>query len=455
MLVSDTLPDLEAALGRTLDAFERACLARGLRAWLDADLPADAAADAIVASIDADLGRQLDEILHHPTFRALESAWRGLWLVVSRIEQSYVPNHSRRGGVRCELLNCSKEDLLLDFEDSPDVPKSGLYKLLYSANYGPFGGRPYAAVLADYEVVPRDLPLLRYCCAVASAAGLAFVAAASPSLASPEPLPAWRAFREHPDARFAGLLFPRVLGRAPHQVAMQHRKTSFSYVELIQRHEDHLWQNPVYALATCITRSFERLRLACDVTGPTGGGVDALPTRADREGVASTERRLSAQAEEELCARGFIPVGTEDETGRAVFRLAPTALSPSAAAPPGLAPEDVELHRQLSALLLSTRMLHYVKVIQREQIGTWKTHDELRSEFTAIFADWTRRPDAPGSDDGAPHFLSERPLRGFNLRIDDAEEKHGFRRFELRVTPDWTHQGRFFTVVIDGKLDIE
>src|SRR5690606_18713467 len=38
--------------------------------------------DRMIAEIDATLSRQVDEILHHPQFQALESAWRGLQLLV-------------------------------------------------------------------------------------------------------------------------------------------------------------------------------------------------------------------------------------------------------------------------------------------------------------------------------------------------------------------------------------
>src|SRR5580692_8763312 len=66
----------------------------------------------------------VDEIIHHPTFQKLESAWRGLKFVVDRTDF--------RENIKIELLNCSKEDLLADFEDSPEVPKSGLYRTVYS-----------------------------------------------------------------------------------------------------------------------------------------------------------------------------------------------------------------------------------------------------------------------------------------------------------------------------------
>ena len=42
--------------------------------------------DALIAEIDAKLSRQIDEILHHPTFQKLESAWRGLKFVVDRTD---------------------------------------------------------------------------------------------------------------------------------------------------------------------------------------------------------------------------------------------------------------------------------------------------------------------------------------------------------------------------------
>src|SRR5215510_11539744 len=102
--------------------------------------------DALIAEIDVKLSRQIDEILHHPTFQKLESAWRGLKFVIDRTDF--------RENIKVEILNCSKEDLLADFEDSPEVPKSGLYKVVYSAEYGQFGGRPYAGIVSNYDFGP-------------------------------------------------------------------------------------------------------------------------------------------------------------------------------------------------------------------------------------------------------------------------------------------------------------
>src|SRR5271170_5909825 len=52
----------------------------------------------------------VDAILHAPEFQALESAWRGLWWLVSRSEAS--PR------VKIKLIDVSKQELLRDTQDA-------------------------------------------------------------------------------------------------------------------------------------------------------------------------------------------------------------------------------------------------------------------------------------------------------------------------------------------------
>lgn len=117
--------------------------------------------DRMIAEIDTKLSLQMDEILHHPQFQALESAWRGLQLLVDRT--------NFRENIKIELLNVSRQDLLDDFEDSPEVTQSGLYKHIYSAEYGQFGGQPVGAIIANYFLAPNPrrhqvwTPLWRCC----------------------------------------------------------------------------------------------------------------------------------------------------------------------------------------------------------------------------------------------------------------------------------------------------
>src|SRR5688572_7265532 len=181
--------------------------------------------DQMIADIDGRLSRQLDEIIHADAFQKLESAWRGLKFSVDRIDF--------RENVRCELLNVSKEDLQMDFEDAPEVTKSGLYKIAYTAEYGQFGGKPYGAIVSNYAFGPgaQDVALLQSCASVAAMSHAPFFGAAGPqffgnndyltipnlkdlkSIFEGPQYAKWQAFRESEDARNVGLVMPRFLLR--------------------------------------------------------------------------------------------------------------------------------------------------------------------------------------------------------------------------------------------------
>ena len=69
--------------------------------------------DAQVAFIDKTISAQLDEITHSVAFQQLESSWRSLKFLVSRTDF--------KKNVKIELLNSSKQDIMEDFEDSPET----------------------------------------------------------------------------------------------------------------------------------------------------------------------------------------------------------------------------------------------------------------------------------------------------------------------------------------------
>ncbi|MGE3668537.1 MAG: type VI secretion system contractile sheath large subunit, partial [Polyangiaceae bacterium] len=110
--------------------------------------------DALIGEIDAKLSAQVDEIVHAAEFQKLESAWRGLKFTIDRT--------NFRENIKVEILNCSKADLMEDFEDAPEITKSGLYRFAYTAEYGQFGGKPYGAMFANWDISPgpQDMALL-------------------------------------------------------------------------------------------------------------------------------------------------------------------------------------------------------------------------------------------------------------------------------------------------------
>ena len=70
----------------------------------------------MIVRLDEKISHQVDEILHNDKFQEMESAWRGLKLLIDRTDF--------RENIKIEVLNVSKEELLDDFEYATDITQS-------------------------------------------------------------------------------------------------------------------------------------------------------------------------------------------------------------------------------------------------------------------------------------------------------------------------------------------
>lgn len=247
--------------------------------------------DEHIASLDTQISRQLDAVMHHPDFQRVESTWRG---VKSLIDQT-----DFRQNVRIELLDISKTDLVRDFEDAPEIAQSGLYLHTYTREYDTPGGEPIAAAISNYEFdrSPQDIALLRNISKVAAAAHMPFIGSVGPAFfgkQSMEEVAAikdignyfdraeyikWKAFRDSDDARYVGLTMPRVLGRLPYGPDTIPVR-SFNYVESVKGpdHDKYLWTNASFAFAANMVKSFIANGWCVQIRGPqSGGAVTDLP----------------------------------------------------------------------------------------------------------------------------------------------------------------------------------
>ncbi|MEM9695354.1 MAG: type VI secretion system contractile sheath large subunit, partial [Myxococcota bacterium] len=393
------------ALARVSDE-QRAAIESGLPWLIDyvegRQLPADQLdvleLDLIVVALTAKVTRQIDEILHHPTFQGIESAWRGLKFVIDRVDF--------RENVRVSMLNVSKTDLLEDFQDAPEITSSGLYHIVYSEEFGQFGGRPYGLLIGNYffSPLPQDMALLQDCASVATMAHAPFVAGVAPkflNLKDWREMPQlsdldvvfegpqyakWRAFRGSEDSRYVGLCVPRFLLRLPYGPA-SNRVQAFEYEERVEgHHERYLWGNAAIAFATRVASAFARYRWCINIVGPNNGGtVDNLPLHNHAamgwvQQKIPTEVVITERRESELARQGFIPLTFRPDTANACFFSANSCQRPKTF---GLTQEAKEaelnhkLGTQLPYLFMMCRIAHYLKVIQRENIGTWKERKTL------------------------------------------------------------------------------
>lgn len=302
--------------------------------------------DEMISQIDQKISKQMDAILHNKDFQKLESAWRSLKFLVDRIDF--------RENIKVEILNVTKEELLEDFEDSPEVVKSGLYQKVYTKEYGQFGGQPYGLLVGNFEFShnPRDIKLLQNIASVATMSHAPFIAAASPEffgIKSFAELPnlkdlksifempqytKWNAFRESEDARNIGLTLPRFLLRPPYNPESNPTK-NFNYHEDVSAGDSNfLWGNTAFAFASRVADSFAKYRWCANIIGPQGGGtVEDLPlyqyeAMGELQTKIPTEVLISERREFELAELGFIALTMRKGSDNAAFFSANSVQKP-------------------------------------------------------------------------------------------------------------------------------
>lgn len=425
--------------------------------------------DRMISELDHKLSLQMDEIIHHESFQKVESAWRGLKLLVERTD--FTQN------IKIEVLNASKTDLYDDFEDAPDITKSGLYKLVYTAEYGQFGGEPVGAIIANYNFGPNsvDMKTMQNTAAISAMSHAPFIAAAGPEffgLEEFEGLPnlkelssifegpqfaKWRSFRESEDSRYVGLTLPRFLLRSPYHPEENPAK-AFDYKEDVSAtHENYLWGNTAFAMATRLTESFSKYRWCPNIVGPqSGGAVEDLPVHlyesmGDLEAKVPTEVLISDRKEYELSEQGFIPLTMRKGSDNAAFFSANSTQLPKYFGndEEGKQKElNFRLGTQLPYMFIINRLAHYLKVLQRENIGSWKDKVELQRELNKWISGYIADQENPSAE-----VRSRRPLRAAAIEVEDVAGQPGIYKIEMKVKPHFKYMGADFELSLVGKLE--
>jgi type VI secretion system ImpC/EvpB family protein len=394
--------------------------AAALAAWFGAGeafrLAADpercrAALDRDIARIDALIGAQLDAVLHHPRLRRFEGAWRGLAWLVDGIDPS--------GRVKVKVLNIAWPELCRDLERAAEFDQSQLFRKVYEEEFGSPGGEPYGLLIVDHEIRHRpmsgaatdDIAALGQLAGVAAAAFAPTVLAASPALLQveefadlgmtvdlPDPFrsPEFQRFRGlsgREDMRFIGVTLPRVLARPPWEDDPA-RADGFRYAEYAPDVSSRVWMTAGYAFAAVVARAFNDHAWPANVRGSetdfVGGGLvtdlPIEPFRTDPDHVwvrPPLDVVLSDQLEAALVAAGLMPLSALPYGEEAVFSAvrslqAPASFTGRTAA---AANANARLSVQLNSMLCVSRFAHYVKIMGRDMVGSFKTAAEIETQL--------------------------------------------------------------------------
>ena len=351
-----------------------------------------------IAEIDQILTDQLNAIMHHPDFQALESSWIGLRDMVFGTETSTT--------LKLRLMNVTKKELLKDLETAVDHDMSVLFKKVYEEEYGTFGGNPYSLLIGDYYFGrhPQDMALLQRISKVAAAAHTPFITAVAPTmfdmtsftdLGVPRDLSkifesaeltTWRSFRDSEDSRYVSMVLPRYAARLPYG-AKTKPVDSFNFEEDVdgRDHSKYLWGNSCYQLGLRITDAFAKYNWTTAIRGVEGGGkVSGLTAHTfktdDGDTVLKcpTEVTITDRREKELNDLGFISIVNSKGSDFAAFFGGQTTNKPRVYNL-DTANANAALSSRLPYVLAASRFAHYLKVIMRDKIGSFQTKDSVES----------------------------------------------------------------------------
>jgi type VI secretion system protein ImpD len=417
-----------------------------------------------IAQIDALLSRQINAILHHPSFQRLEASWRGLQFLVGK-----TPEGEPKGqeSVKIRVLSATWRELSRDQQNALEFDQSQLFRKVYEEEFGTPGGEPYGVLLADYEIHHKpsshhpydDLDTLTKLTGVAAASFAPLIAGVHPSFFDLErftelekPLDLtrtfeqleylkWRSLRQSEDARFVGLTVPRVLMRLPYTDDGS-RTDDFRFKEDVEdpSRGQYLWGTAVYAFGSVLIRSFTESGWFASIRGAPrgidgGGIVTGLPVHSfstDKLGVApkvSTDVIITDAQEKELGELGFIPLCHCQDTEYSTF-FGNQSIQKPLKYDELPATINARLSSMLQYMFCVSRFSHYVKVISRDKLGALNGAGDCEEYLRKWLMRYTTANDNAGIE-----LKSKYPLREARVALRDRPGKPGSYNCIIHLRP--------------------
>jgi type VI secretion system protein ImpC len=247
------------------------------------------------------------------------------------------------------------------------------------------------------------------------------------------------------------LAWPRFLLRMPY--GSDNPVRGFWYEEKVyDSAEKYLWGCASFAFAANIARSFKEHGWAVNIRGPEAGGkVEHLPLHQYDVGRGlmskiPIETIIPETRELELAHLGFIPLSYYKNSDYACFFSANSVQKPAVYLSQE-ATANSRINARLPYIFLSARIAHYLKVLQRETIGSnvgrLKLEERL-NEWLQTLVTKMRNPE--------PEQIAKHPLRDGRVEVRAIEDNPGFYRVELYAMPHFQIEGIDVSLSVVGKM---
>jgi len=291
---------------------------------------------ALTAGVDAAAAEGMRAVLHHPRFRSLESAWRGLAFLVKRVDP--------RSGIRVHVLAAP-----------PGERVRAIREHFMPLNAEIRGEARTAVVLVDgaFGGDEDSLAEARELAALAEEARAPLIASADPALLgiaswkeiqglgpvdehlAETPPKGWTELRNDPAARWLTLAANPFLLRLPYGAELD-RVKGFAFEENPgPAGPVHLWGRPAWIVGVLVAAAAARDGWGAAITGPAAAlEVSELPVRPlELRGGDPVQIPLEMLLPEnrvlELSRAGLAPVACARNRDRAFLPTAPSAAAPA------------------------------------------------------------------------------------------------------------------------------
>jgi len=164
-----------------------------------------------------------------------------------------------------------------------------------------------------------------------------------------------------------------------------------------------------------------------------------------------TEVMISDRSEQELERNGFVPLTLHKASQKAGFFSCYSCrkVDDFPATPEGRQNAlNQRIEIQLPYLLISCRFSQYIKLMQRENIGSWQT----RSQLDQALSNWIKQF-ISDMDNPTASVRARRPLRNARVAVREVEGKSGWYSATLSLTPHFKYMGLPFTLIERSRLE--
>ncbi len=210
----------------------------------------------VVDEVTSDLMR---EILHHPRFQTMESAWRGLYFLVRRTETN--------SQLKLFISDTGKDKLSNHLKSVENLSNSEFYSFINGNNWSVICGN------FEFKIDVNDAAFLIRLAKICANANAPFISYLKPKsfdnsssndtkfdLSFDEvETKLWDSLRSIPESSYLGFALPRFLARLPFGENTEPLETfSFDELNSFRAVNKYIWTNPIFACAFLLAQSFSR-----------------------------------------------------------------------------------------------------------------------------------------------------------------------------------------------------